>query len=243
MERCVVTGNSYGKAIHNTVSGQVWQDGEQFSVAITKQQCHGENEMTYGTQDGDPVSMGNDDTPSPSATTKASHTPAASEAPSTTSTHSTKTAKPKSHKTASHEPPTTTHKAPETNTNRPTDQDWLMTTCFSDSPNRAVYSHKIVQDNIDWIRANMKTVPRNPGKGNCTRLACHRNSAIFFCNDVGHISLQTPPYMLTLIFIRMETSTAIWRTPIRLSTEPERLPTLAVLNSTGKLFLGMVTAT
>lgn len=139
--------------------------------------------------------MGNDDPPRPSATTKANGKPAASEAPSTTSTHSTKISKPKSHKTASSEPPTTTHKASETNTNSSTDQDWLLTTCFSESsPERAVFSSHIVQDNIGWIADKVKTVPRNPGEGNCTRLACHRNSAIFFCNDVSYIRSYTQIY-------------------------------------------------
>lgn len=241
MDSCLVNV-PIGRVVHHHVNGQLFYDEELSSVVITQQECYGINEMTQGLGDGDLVPIDKDDPPAPSATTKAEHTPTASEAAPTTSAHSTKTSRPKSQKTASPEPPTTTHKASDTDIKRPTDQDWLLATCFSDSHDGAVYSHKIVQDNIDWIVANVEKVPRNPGKGNCTRLACHRNSAIFFCNDVGYVP-HTRPYMLTFLFFRMETSTATWRTPTRSSTGPGRLSTLAVSNSTGNPSLAMVTST
>lgn len=179
------------------VSGMVYYDKGSSSVAITQQECYGDNKMTQGVQGHDPLPMEFKEPP------RLSQEPAASESASTTSSHSTKTSKPKSQETASPEspdtaspePPTTTHKAPETNANSPTDGDWLLTTCFSESsPERAVFSSGIVQDNIDWIHSKVKTVPRNSGEGNCTRLACHRNSAIFFCNDVGYIRPYTQMY-------------------------------------------------
>jgi hypothetical protein len=176
------------------VGGQTWYNGGLSSVVLTRQKCYRKGETTDGPKGDDPTLPDSDDSPRPSATTEAKHTPTASEAASTTSSHPTKTSKPKSQKTASPEPPTTTHETSKTDAKRPADQDWLLTTCFSESRDRTVFSYKIVQDNIDWIAANVKTVPRNPGKGNCTRLACHRNSAIFFCNDVGHIPSYTPIY-------------------------------------------------
>lgn len=165
-----------------TVDGEAWFNGGLSSAVLTRQKCRRHGETTDGPKGEDPPPSDSSDALLSSATTEAKDTP-------------TKTTKPKSQKTASPEPPTTTHKAPETNTNSPTDGDWLLTTCFSESsPKRAVYSHKIVQDNIEWIGAHMKTIPRNSGEGNCTRLACHRNSAIFFCNDVGYIRSYTQIY-------------------------------------------------
>lgn len=52
-----------------------------------------------------------------------------------------------------------------------------------------------IGEGIDYLRLLDGTPGNGPGPGNCGRVSCSYNSAIYWCNDVRHPS-YTPPILL-----------------------------------------------
>jgi len=48
-----------------------------------------------------------------------------------------------------------------------------------------------IQDGIDYLRGVPGTATNGPGPGNCGRVSCSWDSAIWWCNDVSNIHLST----------------------------------------------------
>ena len=194
LDSCTVTNKTRHGSVE-TVAGRVWFNNGLSSVVLTRQECREWDATSQGPDGDHPIVLDDDRGPSSA--------PEISSAVSSTSSTSSNTSSPASvgsgslnaissagvEETGSPAPTTVQNKPP-----KPTaaDQNWKSTVCFQGdtaaNANKAVLSYKVAQDNIHWIANNVGKVSRNSGVNNCTRLACHRNSAIWFCNDVGDLS-------------------------------------------------------